>query len=167
MGGGFKLGRVSNCTPRLFSQQGIIADLKIPPIQTPSSNLARPSFLLPPGWVKYKNELLLIMSDLCKCTFFWGGGRDSQNSDSDGPKTGRKRSDFAVWVCFKHTGQNVVKPFVSAGFSGGCAKWLWFKESGEGKKNGGESGIRTRGRVWPLRRFSKPFLSATQASLRV
>ena len=32
--------------------------------------------------------------------------------------------------------------------------------------NGGESGIRTRGRVWPLRRFSKPFLSATQASLR-
>ena len=60
MGGGFKLDRVSNCTPRLFSRQGIISDLKIPPIQTPSSNLARPSFLLPPDRVKYKNELLLI-----------------------------------------------------------------------------------------------------------
>ena len=35
-----------------------------------------------------------------------------------------------------------------------------------GIKNGGERGIRTPGRVWPLRRFSKPFLSATQASLR-
>ncbi len=147
MGGGFKLGRVSNCTPRLFSQQGIIADLKIPPIQTPSSNLARPSFLLPPGRVKYKNELLLIMSNLCKCTFFWGGGRDSQNSDWEGPKIGRKRSDLAFWVCFKHTTIWFVKPFVSAGFSGGCAKWLWFKDSDGGKKNGGECYFRTHG-VW-------------------
>lgn len=32
---------------------------------------------------------------------------------------------------------------------------------------GGESGIRTRGTVLPVRRFSKPFLSATQASLRI
>jgi hypothetical protein len=30
----------------------------------------------------------------------------------------------------------------------------------------GESGIRTHGTVLPVRRFSKPFLSATQASLR-
>ena len=29
----------------------------------------------------------------------------------------------------------------------------------------GESGIRTHGTVLPVRRFSKPFLSATQASL--
>ena len=134
MGGGFKLGRVSNCTPRLFSRQGIISDLKIPPIQTPSSNPARSSFFLPPGRVKYKIKWLLIMSNLCKCTFFWGGGRDSQNSDWDEPKIGRKRSDFAVWVCFKHTAIWFVKPFVSTGFSVGCANWLWFKESDGGKK---------------------------------
>ena len=33
-------------------------------------------------------------------------------------------------------------------------------------KNCGEGGIRTHGTVLPVRRFSKPFLSATQAPLR-
>ena len=32
--------------------------------------------------------------------------------------------------------------------------------------NGGESGIRTRGTLWHVRRFSKPLLSTTQPSLR-
>ena len=36
-----------------------------------------------------------------------------------------------------------------------------------GKKNGGEKGIRTPGTVLPVRRFSKPLLSATQPSLRI
>ena len=34
-------------------------------------------------------------------------------------------------------------------------------------KIGGERGIRTPGTVLPVRRFSKPFLSATQASLHM
>ena len=34
-------------------------------------------------------------------------------------------------------------------------------------KNGGEKGIRTPGTVLPVRRFSKPLLSATQPSLRI
>ena len=71
---------------------------------------------------------------LAKTLQFFGGSRNSQNSDWEGPKIGRKRSDFAVWVCFKHTAIWFVKAFVSTGFSGGCANWLWFKESGGGKK---------------------------------
>ena len=45
-------------------------------------------------------------------------------------------------------------------------RFSFLPEVGRGKINGGESGIRTRGTVLPVRRFSKPFLSATQASLQ-
>ena len=70
-----------------------------------------------------------------------------------GRKSGGKRSDFAVWVCFKHTAIWFVKPFVSTVFSGGCANWLWYIEFDGGKKNGGERGIRTMGKSGKIKDF--------------
>ena len=64
-----------------------------------------------------------------------------------------------------HTGRKVIKPFEQTSFSGSQNFSLLRVDGKKGKRNGGERGIRTPGTVLPVRRFSKPFLSATQASL--
>ena len=71
---------------------------------------------------------------------------------------------FGVWSILRHCRKiwSTADAVWSKAFSG----FMFFLPWNQGKKNGGERGIRTLGKIWLLRRFSKPLLSATQPSLR-